>query len=68
MKRRAYPTLKAWRDAQEFSQRQAAKELGITQAYYCQLENGKQAPRPTIAKKVADKTSVPLEVLLGIAS
>lgn len=65
---RAYPTLAAWREAKRLTQREAAAHVGITQAYWSMLENGHAAPRPELAKKLADETGVALETLLGIAS
>lgn len=65
MKKRAYPSLKAWRGRR--SQREAAKELGISQAHYSRLENGKQSPKREL-KRILDTTGVPLETLVGIAS
>ena len=66
--KRAYPSLKTWRLSHQLTQRQAAKKLGISQAYLSLIETGMQFPRPTLAKKITDETGVPLETLLGIAS
>lgn len=68
--KRAYPDLRTWRLRQDppLTQRQAARKLGISQAYLSLIETGMQHPRPTLAKKITDATGVPLETLLGIAS
>lgn len=68
--KRAYPNLRTWRLDQrpQLTQRQAAKKLGISQAYLSLIETGMQHPRPQLAKKITDVTGVPLETLLGIAS
>ena len=60
-------SLYAWRLSRGWSQQQAARHLGISQGYFAKLEQGRQTPRPTIAKRLTVKTGVPLDVLLGIA-
>jgi transcriptional regulator with XRE-family HTH domain len=64
---RPYPSLKHWREAHGYSQRVAAKRLGITQSAYSKLETGQRAPRKRLAKVIVEETCVPLEVLMGIA-
>jgi transcriptional regulator with XRE-family HTH domain len=66
--RPAFDSLREWRHAQGFDQGTAARFLEISRAYYCKLEHAVAAPRPTIAKRVTERTGVPLEVLLGIAA
>lgn len=65
---RPHSSLLAWRTAQGFNQHEAADFLGISQAYYCKLERHDQTPRPKIARRLMDRTGVPLDELLGIAS
>ena len=65
--RRAYPTLLAWRKAHGLNQRDAAKQLGLTQASYSRAELGITIPRRNALKRVLAETGVPLEVLVGIA-
>lgn len=65
---RTYPTLKAWRKAQRIRQNEAAKRLGVSQGYYSRLERQIKFPHAHTAKVITDKTGVPLETLLGIAS
>lgn len=65
--KRAYPTLKHWRDALGLNQCGAAARLGICQPYYSRLERQKQYPRRQLAKAIADHTHVPLETVLGVA-
>jgi len=62
-----HSSLKAWRRAKGFTQREAADYLGISQAYYSKLERHGQAPRKEIAKELTEKTGVPLDELMGIA-
>jgi transcriptional regulator with XRE-family HTH domain len=60
--------LLAWRTGREWSQRDAARLLGVTQGYYSKVENQIVAPRPKIAKRFTEKTGVPLASIMGIAS
>lgn len=62
-----YPTLKAWRDATNLNQRDAAKLLGISQTYYGRLERGLQIATGRRAKFLREKTGVSIEVLVGAA-
>ena len=64
---RPHPSLKHWREARGFNQREAAQELGITQSEYSKFETGRRTPRPKRLKAIVAATGVPLEVLLGIA-
>ena len=64
---RAYPTLLAWRTANDLSQREAADLLGMTQTSYSRAELGEVCPRKDALKRVLAETGVPLEVLVGIA-
>lgn len=68
MRVRPHSSLSAWRRAQGFNQHEAAAYLGISQSYYCKLETHDQTPRPAIARRLMDRTGVPLDELLGIAS
>ena len=63
-----HSSLSAWRAAQGFSQHEAAAFLGISQTYYSKLENHVASPRPEIAKRVTERTGVPIDELMGIAS
>ena len=64
--KRAYPNLRAWRLAHGLNQRDAAKQLGLTQASYSRAELGITIPRRDALKRVLAETGVPLEVLVGI--
>lgn len=64
---RAYPDLKTWRDAQDFSQREAADFLSISQTFYSRLERRTLCAPGKRAKVIMEKTGVPLEVLVGAA-
>ncbi len=68
MRVQPHSSLAAWRRAQGFDQHEAAAFLEISQSYYCKLERGDQTPRPKIARRLVDRTGVPLDELLGIAS
>ena len=67
MKRRTYPTLKAWRDELGLSQREAARRLRVSQPVYSRIENRVRAPKPRVAKFISEQAGVPLESVLGIA-
>jgi transcriptional regulator with XRE-family HTH domain len=60
-------SLKAWRRTMGFNQSEAAAYLEISQAYYYKLEAKTAAARPTIIKRLTERTGVPLDELLGIA-
>lgn len=63
-----HSSLAAWRNAHGLDQREAAQKLGISQSYYSKLETHNAAPRPKLLKQVAERTGVPLDELMGIAS
>jgi len=63
-----HSSLAAWRKAQGFTQKEAATFLGISQSYYCKLEVKAQQPRPAILKELTQRTGVPVDELMGIAS
>ena len=63
-----YSSLLAWRTAKGFTQHEAARHLGISQAYYSKVERHDQAPRRAKAKMLTERTGVPVDELLGIAS
>jgi len=61
-----HPSLKRWRELERLNQEDAARQLGITQAYYSRLERGVQFPRRQLAKAISDQTGVPFETVLGV--
>lgn len=63
-----HSSLLAWRKAQGFTQREAALYLGITQGYYSKLELKAQTPRKDVLKALTERTGVPVDELMGIAS
>lgn len=65
--RRSYPSLLAWRTAKGLSQREAAAQLGMTQASYSRFELGRNRPRIETLKRILAETGVPLEVMVGVA-
>jgi transcriptional regulator with XRE-family HTH domain len=67
-RRRLYPSLKKWRHAQDFSTREAAAYLRTSQPTYSRVERGVQAPNRKVLATWIEKTGVPLENIMGIAS
>jgi transcriptional regulator with XRE-family HTH domain len=68
MKRiRTYPSLKHWRAARGFSQRDAAAFLGCSQSKYAKLELNRTAPRPKVGMAISQTTGVPFEIVMGAA-
>lgn len=63
-----HSSLRSWRTTMKFTQRQAADYLGISQSYYSKLEAKAQSPRRTIMRELTEKTGVPVDALMGIAS
>jgi transcriptional regulator with XRE-family HTH domain len=63
-----HSSLAAWRRAMGFTQQEAARYLSISQSYYYKLESKAQTPRKGILKRLADRTGVPLDELMGIAA
>lgn len=63
-----FQSVAAWRAAHTLNQREAAKVLGVSQAYYSRLERGLRRPVEDDLKRIAITTSVPIEVLVGLAS
>ena len=58
--------LSHWRSKEGISQAQAAKKIGVTQAYYCQLENGKRTPSLDVLENIAQATGLNLSDLMQI--
>lgn len=56
-------TLKAWRGGR--SQADAAEMLGMSQPHYSRLERGTHVTTGPNAKRISDKTGVPIAVLVG---
>ena len=65
MERNFPETLSALRKARGVSQRQAASELGISQALLSHYENGAREPGLSFICKVCDYYSVTADYLLG---
>lgn len=66
-RKRIYPSLAKWRDAERLTQEQAAQLLGVSQNYYSRLERSLQFPNRLLAKQIAERTGVALEHVLGVA-
>lgn len=58
-------SLKAWREYHDFSTREAADFLKISQSMYSKLERGERFTRGPMAKKISERAHVPVEVLVG---
>lgn len=65
---RSYPSLIRWREEQELSQHEAADLLGISQASYARFEQRKRFVKGELAKRLMERTRVPLEVLTGVSA
>jgi len=65
--RRPYPSLKAWRLANQLNGVGASQKLGISPAFYSKIERGVMTPGKVTGKHISDTTGVPLETVLGIA-
>ena len=61
-------SLKAWRRENHLSQRQAAALLDMGQGTYTKYETGRAVPRKPRLKLIIERTGVPLERLMGLAS
>ena len=64
---RAYPTLRAYLNAQKkrgIQQSALAQELDITVSYLSDLKKGRTSPSLNLALRISDVTGVPLEALL----
>ncbi len=51
--------LSSWRAADELTQVEFAKRLGLTPANLCDIERGRRIPSPTRAKNIAKKLGLP---------
>lgn len=60
-------SLREWRDREDITMNEAAKRLRITQSYYSKLENETSYTRGKLAKRIHQKTQVPVAVLVGAA-
>lgn len=67
-KRIRFSSLRAWREAHDLSQREAASQFGVSQGAWNKIELGLRTPRQALLAKLAHETGVPLEVLTRIAS
>lgn len=66
-RKREFKSLRQWRDELGLDQDDAALILGLSQSYYSRVERQLMAPNRHLAKRIADKTGVPLEQVLGVA-
>lgn len=66
-RKRTYPNLRTWRNESGLSQREAARQLGVSQPAYSRFENQARAPKPRQAQAISRTTGVSLESILGLA-
>ena len=59
--------LQSWREAENLSQTQFAKKVGLSSANLCDLERGRRIPSPDRARKIAKKLGLPEKGLVAIA-
>ena len=60
--------LREWRIGLGLTQEGAAKRLGVSQASWCDWENGKKTPQLPHALRLAKITQIPIEELAGDGS
>lgn len=59
--------IRSFRDAEELSQAQYAKKLGLSRANLCDLEKGRKIASPQRAFQIAKKMGVSPEILIKLA-
>jgi transcriptional regulator with XRE-family HTH domain len=59
--------IESYRLADELSQKDFAKQLGISQASLCDLEKGRRIPSPERAASIAKKLNEPIEFWVELA-
>ena len=60
-------SLEAYRLAEEMTQKEFAKKLGVTPQSLCDLEKGRRIPSVGRAAKIAKKLNEPAESWIGLA-
>lgn len=66
MRRTKYLSLQDWFDYQGIRQREAARRLGMSEAYFSMLLAGKRRLSVDKAKEVARATGIPIAYLLEL--
>jgi transcriptional regulator with XRE-family HTH domain len=61
---RRYSSLKAYRDALNISQAQAAARVPMAQGAWCRIERGEEVPRPELMLRLTELTGVPFEAFV----
>ena len=56
----------AFREAEDLSQVEFAKKLGISRANLCDIEKGRKIPSPARSARIAKKLKVPEKVLVQL--
>ncbi len=59
--------LTAFREADELSQSDFAKKMGLSRANLCDIEKGRKVPSPERAAKIAKKLGIPEQVLIQLS-
>lgn len=57
--------LMAYREQRQISQAKLAEELGVTRASVSRWESGSRKPKRGLLPKIARKTGIPIDELLG---
>lgn len=50
--------IKTWRDLANKSQRELARDLGVSRWTVSQIENGERMPSPSLVRKITIKTGI----------
>ena len=58
--------LKAWREAEGFTQVEFAEKLGLSRQNTSDIEHGRRIPSPTRASKIAKKLGLPEAPLIAL--
>lgn len=66
-KRSQFTSLREWREACGFSQREAARQFGVSQPGWAKIEALQRMPRRALAERIVRGTGLPMEVLMGIS-
>lgn len=59
--------LKAWREAEELSQAEFAKKIGISPQNLNDIEKGRRIPTPSRAAKIAKRMNLPAIAFIQLA-
>ncbi len=57
----------AWREAEDLTQAQFARKVGLSPANLCDIEQGRRVPSPSRARKIARKLGLPEKGVVALA-